>query len=151
MITYRPADPRKDVEFARRTHHAAYHDVVVRQFGSWDQELQEKFFRQGWARAPHKIVLLHGTAIGVVSVEELRDHIFIHEIQILPEFQKKGIGSRFLAEQLALARQNGKFVKLKVLRENEAKKLYERHGFVCCEETEIDYQMIWKGQNDERD
>lgn len=150
MITYRPADPRKDIEFARRTHHAAYYDVVVRQFGSWDHELQDKFFREGWARAPHQIVLLDSTPVGVFSVEEFESHIFIHEIQILPEFQKRGIGSHIVAEQLAYARQTRKLVKLKVLRKNEAKKLYERHGFVCCEESEIDYKMVWQGEGDER-
>jgi GNAT superfamily N-acetyltransferase len=133
-----------DLEFARRTHHAAYHGVVVRQFGSWDREMQDRFFQQGWTRAPHQIVLLHGRSIGVISVENLDDHIFIHEIQILPEFQKKGIGSRILGDQLAKARQVGKLVKLKVLRGNEARRLYERYGFVCCEESEIDYKMVWQ-------
>jgi len=143
MITYRPADPKVDLEFARRTHHAAYHDVVVRQFGSWDQEMQDRFFQQGWTRAPHQIVLLDEKPVGVISVEELDDHIFIHEIQIQPEFQKKGIGSRILSDQCAKARLIGKLVKLKVLRENDAKRLYERYGFVCCEESEIDYKMVW--------
>ncbi len=150
MITYRPADPNRDVEFACRTHHAAYHDVVVRQFATWDKELQNKFFQDGWVRAPHQVVLLNGEPIGVVSVEELNDHSFIHEIQILPEFQRKGIGSRILVDLLARAGQSGKFVKLKVLRENEAKRLYERHGFVVSEERDIDYVMVWRGDKDGR-
>lgn len=146
MITYRPADPKADLEFARRTHHAAYYDVVIRQFGSWDQGMQDRFFQQGWTRAPHQIVLLNGDPVGVISVEELDDHIFIHEVQILPEFQKRGIGSRILGDTLAQARQVGKLVKLKVLRENDAKRLYERHGFVCWEESDTDYKMVWQDE-----
>ena len=38
-----------DTEFARNAHHQAYHDVVVRQFGTWDEALQDKFFDGDWA------------------------------------------------------------------------------------------------------
>lgn len=38
----RPAVPA-DTHFARRVHHAAYREVVERQFGSCNEEQQDRF------------------------------------------------------------------------------------------------------------
>jgi len=43
VFSKRPATTA-DTEFARFTHHAAYHDVVVRQFGNFDERMQDNFF-----------------------------------------------------------------------------------------------------------
>lgn len=58
-------------------HHAAYRDVVTRQFGSWEEKIQDDFFNEGWNRAPHKIVLMDGVLAGIYSVAEHSDHIFL--------------------------------------------------------------------------
>jgi GNAT superfamily N-acetyltransferase len=146
VIAYRLAHSENDRELARRIHHAAYHDVVVKQFGSWNLELQNKYFQEGWRRVPHKIILLEDEPVGVVSCEEFSDHIFIHEIQLLPEYQGRGIGTQFLKEQIAQALQAGKKIKLKVLRENRAKRLYERMGFKSSKDSDIDTTMVWEGK-----
>ena len=145
MIADRPATLEGDFELGREIHHESYRDVVVRQFGVWDQEKQDKFFEEGWARAPQRFILLDGAVVGVVSEEELSDHIFIHEIQIRVQFQGRGIGSHVMGDVLARARQAGKKVKLKVLLANHAKRLYERMGFVVCDQGSTHYHMEWAG------
>ena len=40
LLERRPATS-SDTEFARISHHAAYRDVVRRQFGAWDEALQD--------------------------------------------------------------------------------------------------------------
>ena len=141
VITYRPADRKRDLSFARMLHNAVYHDVVLRQFGSWDRRLQNSFFLEGWSRSPHHIVLLNEVPIGVVSFGAIEDHLYIYEIQILPEYQNRGIGSQFLRERIEEARTLGKPLKLKVLRDNKAKHLYLRMGFVPYEENEVEIKM----------
>ncbi len=143
MITYRPADRKGDLSFARKVHHAAYHDVVERQFGSWDRKLQDSFFLEGWSRSPHQVVFSDDTPIGVVSFGAVEDYLYIYEIQILPEYQGKGIGTQFLRERIEEARALGKCLRLKVLRDNKAKHLYLRMGFVPYEENEVDIKMKW--------
>ncbi|MCH8057202.1 MAG: hypothetical protein IIB78_04955, partial [Proteobacteria bacterium] len=44
-----------DREFARQTHHAAYREVVERQFGPWDEVLQNSFFEADWNPATNEI------------------------------------------------------------------------------------------------
>ena len=48
---------------------------------------------------------------------------------LLPEFQRRGIGSRLVTDVHGLARSKGKGVRLTVIRCNPAKKLYDRLGF----------------------
>ena len=42
-ITKRRAEAT-DAEFARSVHHRAYRDVVIRQYGMWDEKAQDDFF-----------------------------------------------------------------------------------------------------------
>lgn len=62
-ITLRSANPR-DKEFCRRVHHLAYREVVVRQFGQWDEVLQDALFEKEWALLPLQITELDGRAAG---------------------------------------------------------------------------------------
>jgi hypothetical protein len=48
----------------------AYRKVVERQFGLWDEELQRAHFGTRWNPRISKIVLLDGSAVGLVAVEE---------------------------------------------------------------------------------
>ncbi len=45
LLERRPATSR-DTEFARLSHHEAYRDVVSRQFGAWDETLQDRLFEE---------------------------------------------------------------------------------------------------------
>ena len=38
-----------DKAFARHVHHQAYHDVIVRQFGEWNEAEQDAYFDSTWA------------------------------------------------------------------------------------------------------
>jgi GNAT superfamily N-acetyltransferase len=87
---------------------------------------------------------LDGIPVGAVSFGDIEDYSYIHEIQILPEYQGRGIGSQFLRERIEAARSVGKSLKLKALRENKAKHLYLRMGFVSYEENVVEIKMVWR-------
>lgn len=128
MISSRPATPA-DTPFLRQLHHRAYRDVVVRQFGSWDEAAQDGWFEKGLAEADFSVVEEQGVAIGAVGLNELPDQLELVELQVLPEWQGRGFGTALLRAELERAQRLDKPLRLRVLLENRARSLYERHGF----------------------
>ena len=144
MIRYQLADCERDFEFARHVHHTAYHDVVVRQFGSWDEAMQDGFFKAAWTGAPHYLVSRDDVVVGIVSYIERADVIHINEVQIIPHYQGQGIGTTFLEERIEEARRRKIPLTLQALRENRAIELYRRLGFVPYGESDTHIKMEWR-------
>lgn len=71
------------------------------------------------------------------SCEGAMWHVF--QIQILPAYQGKGVGTRLLTQLLSRAKQQDKIVSLNVLKTNPAIGLYHRLGFVETSESEREY------------
>ena len=66
----------------------------------------------------------------------------VGEIQIQPDHQNRGVGTRVLSDIIAEARQRGKRVRLKVgLKNDRAFRLYERVGFRRTAQTETHNHM----------
>lgn len=133
-----------DTEFARTTHHAAYHDVVEKQFGGFDENMQDKFFFQSWKAETHEIIIGDGVEIGYCSLVRSQECIFVNEIVVSPLFQNMGVGSKILNDILDEARTKHIPVKLQVLRENTAQHLYRKLGFNDIMETETHIQMEYR-------
>ena len=144
MILERRPATSSDTEFARTTHHAAYRDVVSRQFGAWDEALQDRLFEEKWIPDKFEIVLYNGNPCGFFSVEDHPDHIYISEIVITPQFQGRGIGSRLFNKEMQRGRETKSPLRLQVLRENRALELYRRLGFKECDTTETHIRMVWE-------
>ena len=134
-MTTRPAQP-SDKEHARRVHHLAYRDVVEQEFGSWVEAEQDGWFEKGFSTTHLRIVELDGIAIGAIAVTEADDRVSLLEIQILPDYQNRGIGSRLVKDEIAYAASRCKPLCLQVLRANRARALYERLGFRLVGESE---------------
>ena len=62
-------------------------------------------------------------------------------IEILPEYQNRGVGSAVIRDVLAQAQAEGLPVGLQVLKVNPARRLYERLGFNVVGETATHYLM----------
>jgi len=142
-VTLRPAT-KADSEFARSVHHRAYHDVVVRQFGVWDEATQDKFFQDGWNNPGHEIVYFDGVPCGYVRYERLEDEIRGHELVLLPEYQGKGIGSFLLSKMIQEATEHNFTVTLQVLTKNRASELYLKLGFKKVGHTDTHTLMRWQ-------
>jgi ribosomal protein S18 acetylase RimI-like enzyme len=137
-LLIRPATP-DDEAFARDCHHAAFRDVVERQFGPWDEERQDGFF-DGWWGVDHvSIVEVDGERAGYLHVEERDDHVVLGEIVLHPDVQRRGIGTHLIVSLL----DRGKPVQLQVLHENHgARALYERLGFAVTGRTATHHLMV---------
>jgi len=141
-IKRRPATAA-DEPFMRELHKAAYHEVVVRQFGQWDEEFQASLFSKKWIPEKFEIVEIAGRAIGCIRVDDWPEDVFLSEIQILPEFQGRGIGSALIQGEIARAQLRQKPLRLEVLKSNDrARVLYERLGFQVCGATDTHFVFL---------
>ncbi len=146
-LNRRPAT-EVDYDFARRVHHEAYHDVVLRQFGRWVEDEQDRYFAASWTKHPHEIVLRDGEPCGFVAIYDRDEAVVFSELVILPAFQGRGIGTALLREQIERARERGVPVSLSVLHENHrAAALYRRLGFHETGKTETHYLMEWRSRD----
>ncbi len=118
-----------DHPLARAMHHAAYRDVVDRQFGSWDEARQDAFFDAGWAAEHVSIIRSGGADIGYLRIERGSEAVDLMEIVIHPAHHSRGIGTAILSMEIQAARSRGVPVRLRVLQANHARKLYARLGF----------------------
>ena len=146
VITQRPATP-DDFEFARKTHHEGYRNVVEKQFGNWDEKRQDEFFAAAWAASPHEILFCDNEPCGYLSTEETPDAVELHELVLLPPFQGRGIGQKLLQKAIDTAKETGKSARLQVLKENLAAELYRRLGFKEVGETDTHLKMEYNPSN----
>ena len=121
----------------------SYHDVVVRQFGSWDETFQRDWFDKKWEQGrPAKVVSIGNEPVGVVVLERTDTHDWLDEILIKSEHRGKGIGTSLMKELIADARGRNHPLRLRVLHENQrAMHFYESLGFFVLKSLENHYLM----------
>ncbi|KVQ99311.1 GCN5 family acetyltransferase [Burkholderia ubonensis] len=89
-------------------------------------------------------IICDGTeSIGLLKLSRTPDEWHLHQIQVLPAHQGKGIGNAVLRDVLAEATRAGVPVSLSVLQGNPARRLYEQLGFRLVTETPIDAKLTW--------
>lgn len=142
---FRPATAA-DFEFARKAHHAAYREVVERQFGPWDEAVQDRFFEQNWGKN-FEILFSEDVARGYVGIESQPGEFWLRELVILPEFQGKGLGTAVLRRMQENAAAQNIPIRLQVLKANRAQQLYSRLGFRVSGSTGTHVQMEWRSEN----
>ncbi len=130
-----------DYEYLRRLHHAAYHDLMVQMFGGWHEDEQDRYFDDHYVAGAAQIIVVEGDDVGAVEMGRDGVRWFIAELQIDPAWQGRGIGTAVLRDVLARADAEGVPVSLHVLKENRARRLYERLGFVTTGEMVHHYLM----------
>lgn len=87
------------------------------------------------------IVTSDGEQIGVLSLDRRADAVIVRHIALLPEFQNRGIGSALIRGVLDFAVTVKLPVRLRLLKDNPARSLYERLGFAVTSEDGQRYEM----------
>jgi len=127
-VALRPAT-LADSEFCYPLHKAAMGDYVTAIWG-WDEQAQRGFHDRGFKPARWQIITLGGTDVGMIDVEHRPGEIYLSRIEIHPDQQGHGIGSRLIRALADEAAQNGQDLVLDVLAVNlRAQALYRRLGF----------------------
>jgi ribosomal protein S18 acetylase RimI-like enzyme len=86
---------------------------------------------------------------GRLRITRTADYIELSGIQLLPDFQRHGIGTAIIEDLKAQATAVGVPVELGVEKDNpQARKLYERLGFVQAGETEQELKLRWDPRPD---
>jgi len=139
-IRLRPATAA-DYDFTRRVHHGGMRWIAERLFGPWNDDAQDKKFRQQFVLADVRIVALGTETVGYLQLEVGADELFLRELHIGAAFQNRGIGTDVLRLVLAEAERHGKPVIVAVVKFNPARALYERCGFRTFREDEYKFYM----------
>jgi ribosomal protein S18 acetylase RimI-like enzyme len=139
----RPARP-DDRDFLVGLSEATMREHAERVWG-WNDAEQIAFFENRFQPDKWQIIQAEGRDIGVLIVEDEDDEIYLAEIQILPQWQGRGIGSSIVRSLMKEAAASGKPLTLRVLHVNErARTLYERLGFRPFKEIETHTYLRWK-------
>src|SRR5215216_4354916 len=132
-----------DREFLFRLNEATMRVYVERVWG-WDEAEQAIIFEERFDPERWQIIQFGGQDIGVLIVEEQSEEIILASIEILPEWQRQGIGSSVVRSVMDRAQASGKPLSLRVLHVNQrARSLYERLGFRPFKKIETHTYLRW--------
>jgi len=123
--------------------HCATMKPYVEQTWGWEETWQAQYFQEHFDPTKLDIVESDGVPIGYLSVERREDLIFLRQVEIAPDHQSRGIGTKLLQPLLEEAKSRQVPVELYVLKVNPARRLYERLGFTISRETATHHIMRW--------
>ncbi len=110
----------------------------------WDQEWQENDFTKHFIYENITMVREESKAIGYSQIEDQGNQLYIRMLLLLPNYHRKGIGSRLLNAVIEKANEQSKVVALQVFKVNErAKGFYQYHGFKVKGETTSSFAMVF--------
>ena len=108
---------------------------------TWDENKQSTGFAEQWKVEDVQIIVLKGWNVGWVQTAEMASEIFLQQLFVSPEYQGQGIGSKVLQALGKHWERTGKPVVLNVLKNNPARRFYEKHGFTVVGEVGVKLQM----------
>jgi ribosomal protein S18 acetylase RimI-like enzyme len=110
----------------------------------WDETKQRRSFSQQWKTPNVTVITLRREAAGWLQVAESPAEIWLYQFFVSPEHQRRGIGTAVLHRLLAEWSKRPTSVRLTVLKNNPARRLYERCGFEVVAEIGIKFEMrLW--------
>ena len=139
-IDVRRADAA-DIEFLRRVHREAMGPHIVAAWGEWDEEAQRERFYGNSDPTTHEIIVCDGEDVGCQWVRTHADAFELVRLYVLPEAQGRGIGTQLVTRLCRRAARDGLPVRLRVLKVNPARHLYQRLGFEIVGENDSHFSM----------
>jgi ribosomal protein S18 acetylase RimI-like enzyme len=106
----------------------------VKQTWGWNEDFQKASFLEHLPWQRFNIIMVRSIAVGAACVLDTPSEIELEMIVISPQFQRMGIGADCVKKLLRRARNDQRRIRLRVLKVNPARALYERLGFVVIGE-----------------
>jgi ribosomal protein S18 acetylase RimI-like enzyme len=114
----------------------------VTELWGWDDAWQAEAFAKGFDPGSTRVIVVGEHLVGFFETHEDGEAVDLAKIELDPACQRRGIGTRVIADMLADARARGKGVRLQVFKINRrAQLLYRRLGFLETGETTRHVQM----------
>ncbi|HEX9209574.1 MAG TPA: GNAT family N-acetyltransferase [Bradyrhizobium sp.] len=107
----------------------------------WDELKQRDSFAAHWKADDVQILALDGKDVGWLQILETSTEIRLLQFFISPEHQGVGIGTEVLSRLVTTWNESGKPIMLTVLKNNPARRLYERFAFSVVGEVGVKFEM----------
>lgn len=131
-----------DREFLFELRRITMREYVASTWG-WDEAWQRRDFDARFNPAVQQVILAEEVPIGFVHVERKNNEILIADMQVVPSYQGRGIGTDVIRGILSEAKLSRLPVALQVLKVNErAVRLYGRLGFRVTREEPPNIHML---------
>ncbi len=130
----RPAT-QADLSFAYRVLETTMRGHVEAIWGKWDEAAAREAVLEDVRMARSRIIEVDGEPAGLMRLDELPTHLQIEQLFLLPEHQRGGLGTSIVESAQVQARAMNLPLRLRVLRVNPARALYERLGFKIVQQT----------------
>lgn len=142
----------KEVYFSTRAGEMAafsWDEAQIIAFLEMQFQVRQQAYRMQFPNAEYSIVTVGEDDVGCLTVERSADRIRLVDIAILPEYRENGIASKAIKQLQEEADQTSKPIGLRVDKTNDtAMRVYKKHSFVITGETQVLYEMEWRGTAD---
>jgi GNAT superfamily N-acetyltransferase len=139
-VTLRPAT-KADAPLFYSVIDRTMREFIVATWGAWNEELIQRESLEHSVSPNAQVIQVGNIPVGVFVVEREQTYIYVQEIYLLPDHQRKGIGRYLITSIIAEATHGNLPVRLRVLRVNPAKEFYQKLGFVVTETSQEFYFM----------
>ena len=126
-IELRPATPA-DSEFCFRLHKAAMGGYIAAIWG-WDEQRQRGFQDRSFNPDRWQIIIADGADVGMIDVERRPTEIYLSRIEILPDYQGRGIGTRLVRYVEAEVKRSTRDTEIHVHATRNAETFYAANGY----------------------
>jgi ribosomal protein S18 acetylase RimI-like enzyme len=143
-ISLRPA-VRADAAFAYVVEEDAMRRYAEQTWGKWNPAANKDSHIESFEASAHSVIEVDGRGVGILSVEQCSDHLFVSKLYILSTHRGSGIGAKVLASVLSEAKSKKQPVRLHTLAVNtRAQTFYERQGFIVESRTAERVHMVYE-------
>jgi ribosomal protein S18 acetylase RimI-like enzyme len=133
---------QEDYDFIYNLNKTNMEDYVIETWGNWNEDFQRDFFSRYLQTLEFQIIVIKDKDVGIVAFSRNKTSINIDEIQLLPEYQSRGIGTLILSDIIASAQKAKIEITLRVLKVNYiAQKFYDKLGFEKIGDTETHFLL----------
>jgi ribosomal protein S18 acetylase RimI-like enzyme len=130
-----------DVTFLWDVFRVSMKGYITQTRGEWNEEREKSQFRNQMDLLAARVIRSNDLEVGFIMAPIKDGARWIHTICVVPEHQRKGIGTEVLRRVIAQAEEQKLPLYLSVLKVNPARLLYERLGFIVIEETTHHFKM----------
>ena len=120
-------------------------DEQKAEFVRWQFNLQRQDYQKNFPQTQYHVILVDDQPAGRIWISRDDDQIRLLDIALLDEFQNRGVGTVLLRRLIDEATRAKKSLQHMVFMLNtNARRFYERLGFVVTEELGAYLQMEWR-------